>query len=164
MNWTEKQIKNIVHDLSEENAFACRALFQISEIIFTRKVPTLAVTLSKNPMLLINMNFLNKYAITEYHVRAVLMHEFLHVVLLHTEKYSVNTPLINIALDAIINSIIHRRYGDRYSDFFSKFYKWEGLQCLLRPKLEGEHYPEEWDEVHKLIYSGKLAVMICLNC
>lgn len=157
MNWTEKQIKNIVHDLSEENAFACRALFQISEIIFTRKVPTLAVTLSKNPMLLINMNFLNKYAITEYHVRAVLMHEFLHVVLLHTEKYSVNTPLINIALDAIINSIIHRRYGDRYSDFFSKFYKWEGLQCLLRPKLEGEHYPEEWDEVHKLIYSGKLA-------
>ncbi len=47
MNWTEKQIKNIVQDLSEENAFACRALFQISEIIFTRKVPTLAVTLSK---------------------------------------------------------------------------------------------------------------------
>ena len=122
MKWTENTIRNIIADLAEDNHFACRALFSITTVTFTRKVPTLAVSLSKTPTLFINREFLEEHAQTEDDIKAVLMHEFLHVVLLHTEKYTLNNPLMNIALDAVINSIIHRTYGEAYSNFFRKFY------------------------------------------
>ena len=55
MNWTEQQIKYIIQDFTEENVLACRALFMITDIEFTTKISTMAVTLSKNPVLKINL-------------------------------------------------------------------------------------------------------------
>ena len=106
MNWTEQQIKYIIQDFTEENVLACRALFNITDIEFTTKISTMAVTLSKNPVLKINLEFCNNHLTSENDVKAVLLHEFLHVLLLHTLKYKTSNTLLNIALDAIINAII----------------------------------------------------------
>ena len=84
MNWTEQQIKYIIQDFTEENVLACRALFMITDIEFTTKISTMAVTLSKNPVLKINLEFCNNHLQLENDVKAVLLHEFLHVLLLHT--------------------------------------------------------------------------------
>ncbi len=158
MKWSENYIRNIVADLAEENVFACRALLKVSEIVFTDKVRTLAVSLSSSPVLMINRKFLDENAVTENDIKAVLIHEFLHVILNHTEKFKYNTPLLNIALDAIINSIIHRTYGSVYSDFFCRMYKWEGVESLLRPLAECKYdYSDDLTIIHRDIYAGKYA-------
>ena len=166
MNWTEKQITNIVTELAEENPLACRALLSIVSIRYTPEVNTLAVTLSSRPELLINKEFCDRHMNSEDDVKAVLLHEFLHVLLGHTEKYKFSDTLVNIATDAVINSIIHRKYGTIYSGFFQRLYNGGGLKRLLRPdffsKCEdpkskcpaGE--PEGLKEVHSKIYSGQI--------
>ncbi len=153
MTWSKDYIINIVQDLADENPFACRALFKISDIVFNKTVPTLAVSIAAKPVLIINRAFLNRHAKTENDIKAVLLHEFLHVVLQHTEKFTFNTPLLNIALDAIINSIIHRTYGETYSGFFCRFYASDGIETLLRAGST----TEEWSVIHQKIYSGKFA-------
>jgi len=135
MEWTEQQIRYVIQDMTSENPLACRALFKIADVEFTGKVPTMAVSLSGNPILKINLDFCRKHLRSENDVKAVLLHEFLHVLLLHTEKYKISNPLLNIALDAIINSIIYRYKGMDYAGFFARFYKWEGISLLLRPEL-----------------------------
>lgn len=158
MKWTDEQLKYIIAELADENPMACRALFQIVNVRFTEDVPTLAVTLSSHPELLINKTFCNEHLNTEDDVKAVLLHEFLHILLGHTVKYDVNSPLLNLALDAIINSIIHRTYGYQYSQFFERYYSPEGLQVLLRP-----YFPACKDEgiksltgLHRQIYDGRI--------
>jgi len=158
MEWTEKQIKYIIQDMADENPLACRALFSITDVEFTKKIPTMAVTLSKNPVLKINLAFCQEHLESENDVKAVLLHEFLHVLLLHTEKYEVSNPLLNIALDAIINSIIFRYKGMKYANFFMRFYKWEMISFLLRHKpesTESNKIDAEWLIIHNKIYSGK---------
>ena len=157
MQWTEKQISYIIQDMIEENPLACRALFSISAIEFTEQVPTMAVTLEEKPVLKINPTFCRKHLETENDVKAVLLHEFLHVLLMHTEKYEFSDPLLNIALDAIINAIIFRYKGMDYAGFFVRFYKWELLTFLLRP-FDGtmsNFINSEWLGIHEKIYSGK---------
>jgi len=160
MKWTEKQIGYIIQDMIEENPLACRALLGISEIVFTEKVPTMAVSLSARPVLNINPKFCNQHLESENDVKAVLLHEFLHVLLRHTEKYKISTPLLNIALDAIINSIIFRYKGLEYADFFRRFYKGRGIQTLLKPIPVEEfniYLPTDgfWLDLNRKIYSGK---------
>ncbi len=157
MKWTKKQIRYIIKDMTEENPLACKALFTVSEIEFTENVPTMAVSLSSKPVLKINMLFCNNFLLTEDDVKTVLLHEFLHVLMLHTEKYKISDPLLNIALDAIINAVIFRYKGMEYAGFFVRYYKWEYLSFLLRPKTEnsGEVINKSWMEIHEKIYTGK---------
>ncbi|HAD33712.1 MAG TPA: hypothetical protein DCF44_04320 [Chitinophagaceae bacterium] len=159
MEWTEKQLRYIIQDMADENPLACRALFKITDVEFTTMVPTMAVTLSKNPVLKINPAFCREHLQSEDDVKAVLLHEFLHVLLLHTEKYEVSNPLLNVALDAIINAIIFRYKGMQYAQFFMRFYQWEMISFLLRqePKLPEEYsnIDNEWRKVHFKIYTGK---------
>ena len=155
MNWTERQIHFIVQDLIEENPLACSALFKLSAINFTDKVDTMAVSIAASPVLKINLDFCRQYLLNETDVKAVLLHEFLHVLLLHTEKYKCNSPLLNICLDAIINAIIYRIQGLEYAGFFARFYKWEKLSFLLRPQNGESSLEPEWMAVHKRIYEGK---------
>ena len=140
--------------MTEEDPLACRALLQLTEIIFTDRVPTMAVTISKSPALLINLNFCREQLESENDVKAVLLHEFLHVLLLHTGKYEMSNPLLNIALDAIINAIIYRYKGMEYAGFFSRFYKWEKMSFLLRPAAGEKALSFEWGQLHSSIYTG----------
>ena len=152
-------VENVIRDLAEENTLACSALFRIADIRYSDTVPTLAVSLSSRPTLLINRSFLEQYLQCEDDLKAALVHEFLHVLLRHTEKYSTNTPLLNIALDAIINSTIHRLFGPRYSNLFVRLYKDHGIEKLLRP-AEPKQRPtagDLWENLRERIYKGEFA-------
>jgi hypothetical protein len=74
--------------------------------------------------------------------KALLFHEFLHVVLRHTEARREFTPERHLALDAVINAIIHRQLGEAYSSMMAEYYGGaSGLTKLLRPMTRGELPP-----------------------
>lgn len=130
----EKHFRAILAELIEENPVACRGILKISELVFTTEVPTLGVSLSDRPQLRVNLDFVRRQCRTETQVKAVIMHEFLHVLLAHTERFERMTPALNLALDAVINAIIHRTLGEEYSSMMSGYYsEAEGVARLLRP-------------------------------
>ena len=128
------RFNQLVLELVDENPFAIRAILRILEIEFTESVPTLAVTCEGRPRLLVNIKFVTKHCRTDAQVKAVISHEFLHVLLRHTEDKKPYTVARHLALDAVINAIIHRQLGPSYSAMMAEYYaKAHGLQKLLRP-------------------------------
>jgi len=124
----------LYQELIEENPFAVRAVLKVLQVEFTETVPTLAVTCETRPRLLVNLAFLKKHCRTDQHVKAVICHEFLHVLLRHTERFAGFSPAEHVAFDAVINAIIHRELGDDYSEFMKRYYaKEKGVCRLLRP-------------------------------
>ena len=146
--FTEENFHSVYGELIDENPLAVRAVLRILDVEFTERVPTLAVTLEERPRLLVNLGFIAEHCrrgkrVDEYFVKAVICHEFLHVLLRHTEKFKTLSPQRHIALDAVINAIIHRDLGPKYSDFMRRYYsKAEGIMRLLRPPKSRElpHY------------------------
>ena len=129
----------ILTELTEENPLAVRAVLRILKVEFTDQVPTLAVTMEDAPRLLVNLGFVREHCHGDTEVKAVLMHEYLHVLLRHTEARVPLTPARHLALDAIINAIIHRQLGPDYSALMSRYYARErGVRRLLRPMTEAE--------------------------
>lgn len=134
---TERRFHQILEELIDENPLACQAVLSILDIVFSKEVKTMAVTIERNPSLLVNLDFLNENAETETDVKTVILHEFLHVLLNHTEHYPRMSPLTNIALDSVINAIIHRSLGSEYSNFLSRYYRHcKGIAVILRPMEE----------------------------
>jgi len=120
-----------------------RAVLKVLQVEFTETVPTLAVTCETRPRLLVNLAFLKKHCRTDQHVKAVICHEFLHVLLRHTERIAGFSPAEHVAFDAVINAIIHRELGDDYSEFMSRYYaKEKGVRRLLRPPTRTERTPD----------------------
>ena len=167
MQVTEKHFNQILKELIDENPIACRAVLSIFDVVFTEDVETLAVTLSDNPRLMVNLSFLNRNAQTETDIKAVLLHEFLHILLNHTEQYKRMDALTNIALDSVINAIIHRSLGPGYSDFMSRYYAdVKGVAVILRPMERADISKSLRSHKHKMaiqrlwqdIYDGKLVV------
>lgn len=162
----EKRFNLLVQEMIEENPFAIRAVLRILDVQFTDSIPTLAVTKTSPPRLLVNLSFLKKHCRTEKQVKAVVMHEFLHVLLLHTEEKKALTPARHLALDAVINAIIHRQYGPDYSSMMSAYYaKEKGISRLLRPmnKQEQKWYSDatvswgnfpQWAHTWGALYKG----------
>ena len=153
MNWTEQRIRDIIADVITENPMACRSLLEISAIEFTDRVPTMAVSLGEQPVLCINLGFCTTHLRSENDVKCVLLHEFLHVLMLHTSIYQACDPMLNVALDAIINAVIWREQPD-YAEFFSRFYTAKPPQVLLRPMDWTYHNQPcwEWRFIHDRIY------------
>ncbi len=125
----------ILADLVEEDALACQGVLAVSRLEFTSAVATCAVTLHEDPpRLLVNLDFIRQHCRTEIHVKTLLLHEFLHVLLNHTGDYRVCDPGVNLALDAVVNHIIHRVCGPAYSEFCRIYYaEARGWQSLLSP-------------------------------
>ena len=131
--------KTIYRELIDENPLAVRAVLKILEVDFTDTVTTLAVTCEGRPRLLVNLRFVTEHCRTDAQVKAVICHEFLHVLLRHTECFTTFTPSEHIALDAVINAIIHRSLGPGYSAMMSRYYaKAKGVDRLLRPMTQAE--------------------------
>jgi hypothetical protein len=129
-----QRFRQLVEELVDENPFAIRAVLRILGIEFTAGVPTLAVTCEERPRLLVNLEFVREHCRTDAEVKALLCHEFLHVLLRHTEARKPFTPARHLALDAVINAIIHREHGLEYSAMMSRYYaEAPGLWGLLRP-------------------------------
>ena len=133
------EVRGLLAELIDENPFAIRAVLRILAVEFTETVPTLAVTAEERPRLLINLGFVEQHCRTPEHVKAVLCHEFLHVLLRHTSLQGSLTPARHLALDAVINAIIHRTLGEPYTSLMAEYYKdAQGLTQLLRPMTQGE--------------------------
>lgn len=125
-------------ELMDENPFAIRAVLKVLKIEFTESVPTLAVTLEARPRMLVNLGFVARCA-TEAEAKALVCHEFLHVLLRHTEHLASLDAAGHVALDAVINALIHRQLGSSYSAMMSGYYAREtGITRLLRPPADGE--------------------------
>jgi hypothetical protein len=133
------EVRGLLQELMDENPFAIRAVLKIVRVEFTDSVPTLAVTAEERPRLLINLGFIRQHCRTAEHVKAVLCHEFLHVLLRHTSIEGPLTRARHLALDAVINAIIHRQLGEPYSSLMSSYYEHaRGLAQLLRPMTPDE--------------------------
>lgn len=144
--------RNILRELIEENPLAIRAVLKVVAVEFTDTVPTLAVTCEARPRLLVNLGFVSDHCHTEAEVKAVICHEFLHILLRHTECFIGLTRADHLALDAVINAIIHRSLGPEYSALMSRYYAREtGVARLLRPMTD-----EERQVLQDLYTSGKL--------
>jgi len=163
-NINEKRFGEIIIELIDDNPFAIRPLLKILDIIFTTTVPTLTVICEAHPRLLVNLEFLKKHCQDDQEVKAVICHEFLHVVLRHTETKGFFSMAKHLAFDAVINAIIHRQYGTGFSSMMSNFYgKAPGLIKLLRPMNAKErtecslmdHLPQ-WVEAWAALYDGEL--------
>jgi len=129
----ESAFISVYRELIEENPFAVRAVLKILEIEFSDAAETLAVTCEERPRLLVNLGFVTEHCKTDAHLKAVICHEFLHVLLRHTERFDHLAPAEHIALDAVINAIIHRELGPEYSGMMSQFYAREtGVTRILR--------------------------------
>ena len=155
----------LLQELVDENPFAIRAALRILKVEFTEDIATLAVTCETQPRLLVNLSFLIANAHTETQVKAVIIHEFLHVLLRHTEGRQPLTPARHLAFDAVINAIIHRQYGETYSSMMSSYYgESSGLQKLLRPMNQDELewfnknniIAPTWARAWNALYAGRL--------
>ena len=155
----------LLQELVDENPFAIRAALRILKVEFTQDIATLAVTCETQPRLLVNLSFLMTNAHTETQVKAVIIHEFLHVLLRHTEGRQPLTPARHLAFDAVINAIIHRQYGEAYSSMMSSYYgESSGLQKLLRPMNQDElewfnknnTIAPTWAHAWNALYAGRL--------
>jgi len=155
---TAAEFRNIYRELIDENPLAIRAVLKILAIEFTDTVPTLAVTCEAQPRLLVNLAFVAEHCRTDAEVKAVICHEFLHVLLQHTERFTVLTPPEHLALDAVINAIIHRSLGPGYSSMMSHYYERErGIRRLLRPQSETEpQLPPQLEALWISLYNGRL--------
>ena len=158
----------MIQELIDENPFAIRAVLKILEVQFTQSVPTLAVTVASKPRLLVNLAFIDAHCHTEKQIKAVIIHEFLHVLLRHTEDKRRMTTARHLAFDAVINAIIHRQYGAEYSSMMATYYgDATDLKRLLRPMNGREayafrdvHYAQgrypQWAHVWHSLYQGKM--------
>ena len=131
---TPQRFRTLLAELVDENPFAIRAVLKILEVEFTERVPTMAVTREQRPRLLVNLTFVKEHCATDDHVKAVICHEFLHVLLCHTEDKRPLTPARHLAFDAVINAIIHRTFGPSFSSMMGKYYaKADDIRRILRP-------------------------------
>ena len=106
---TEPRFRDLVRELLDENPFALRPFLKVAGLRFTDEVPTMAVTCRASPELLVNLGFATEHCEADVEVKAVLVHEFLHIILRHTEERGPITPAEHLATDAVINAIIHRQ-------------------------------------------------------
>lgn len=157
------RFRSLVMELIDENPLAIRPVLKILGIEFTSFVPTLAVSCTERPVLLVNLDFVNAHCRTDAHVKALICHEFLHVLLRHTDDLRPLTPAYHLAADAVINAIIHRQFGETYSSMMANYYAHStDLRKLLRPMNDEErrHVFDDdlptWAKAWHELYAGRL--------
>ena len=162
---TPQRFRTLIAELVDENPFAIRAVLKILEVEFTECVPTMAVTREHRPRLLVNLRFVKKHCATDDHVKAVICHEFLHVLLCHTEDKRALTPARHLAFDAVINAIIHRTFGPSFSSMMGRYYaRADDIRRILRPMNKEElRWSEKfcdnlptWVRAWEALYDGQM--------
>jgi hypothetical protein len=134
MRFSEQRVRGILHSMIDEDPLACRGVLGLCAVEFTDRVPTACVTLGERSTLYINLGFLDKHCTHEDDVRFILLHEFLHVLLRHTRRFTRMTPRLNLALDLVINTTLCRMYPTKQTGFVRRYYQdAPGLARLLGP-------------------------------
>src|SRR5205814_2059546 len=98
-------------------------------------VETAAVECRSNPRMLVNPEFVEKFAATPEKLLMLVMHELHHVLLGHTRLFPCVTAVDNLVFDAVINALLCRMFpGPEHTGFFTDFYSQDAFPaCLLRP-------------------------------
>ncbi len=161
---TPERFHDLLSELVDENPFAIRPFIKMVGVRFTETIPTMSVTREARPELLVNLAFIQAHCQSDAEVKAVILHEFLHILLRHTEGRGPLCPAEHLAMDAVINAIIHRQVGSSASGMMARYYgKARGLKRLLRPPLPKE-IPEDssnrsiLQNAWKGLYEGRLVV------
>jgi len=161
----QDQFIHLLRELVEDNPFAIRPFLKLARVRFTDTVPTMAVTREAAPELLVNLGFVKEHCHGDAQVKAVILHEFLHILLRHTEGRGPVSDAEHLAMDAVINAIIHRQVGPEASAMMSQYYaQAEGVERLLRPPEPGEILCSRGPagtflhEAWKGLYAGRLVV------
>ena len=143
-------LRNILSHL--EKTYATHVGIEFKYISDQVKVDWLSTEMEKNFSQPVALE--QKKRILEKLNHGVMFEKFLHTKYIGQKRFSLEGGETTIAaLDAIINAIIYRTYGEIYADFFCRFYPSEGISSLLRPDCKDP----EWKPVHDIIYSGKFA-------
>jgi len=141
------QFETALADFIDENPLASQGILSVAKLVYTDRVPTLAVTLREDPpQLLVNPEFAAEHLLCEDDIRAALLHEFLHVLLGHTRLFKHNSPSVNLALDAVINHIVQRELGESSGELFRRLYQPKNDTdpvWLLRPHAPGDIKPAD---------------------
>jgi len=134
MRYNETHLRAILEQLVDDNPLACRALLGICRLELSTRIPTACVTLGERPTLLVNPDFLDMHCPEEDDVRFILLHEFMHVLLRHTQRFTRMTPQLNLALDLVINPLLYRALGKERCGVLQRYYSNStGLARLLAP-------------------------------
>jgi len=161
----QDRFTHLLRELVEDNPFAIRPFLKLARVRFTDTVPTLAVTREAAPELLVNLGFVQEHCHGDAQVKAVVLHEFLHILLRHTEGRGPVGDAEHLAMDAVINAIIHRQVGPEASGMMTQYYAdAEGVERLLRPPNPGEilcsrgYAGTLLHEAWQGLYAGRLVV------
>lgn len=132
-----------IMDCFPSGNYALSALLRLADIVESKEIPTAAVECKAQPRLLLNPDFVAKYAATPEKLLMLVMHELHHVLLGHTTLFPTLTPAQNFVFDCVINSLLSRMFPVRsHTSFFTDYYSDEEFPaCLLRP-------PRQWDGNH----------------
>ena len=60
MQITEQHFNSILLELIDENPIASRGILRVSEVVFTKDVPTLGITVTGKPKLCVNLDFVRE--------------------------------------------------------------------------------------------------------
>lgn len=159
MQQIENQAKKVLLELIGDNVLGCRALLSVCQIHFTREVDSAAVTLGSHPRLRINPDFLAEKAPSPEDMRVVILHEFLHVLLRHTQQFKRMTPLINFVLDIQVNSFLGRQFPHASLGLLYRLYGDAiGPYRLLAPPDDDSRarLEHELADMHRSIYREHL--------
>ncbi len=139
-NLDEVGFRHILLELIDDNALSCAGVLSLAALEFTAQIPTLEVSVGDRVTLRVNLNFIRRWAQSNAHVQALILHEFLHVVLNHTGYLGMVTETKNLAADAVINNIIRRKFPESVYSFFGHYYgKPLPPYSFLVPLSEEEH-------------------------
>jgi predicted metal-dependent peptidase len=122
-------------DCFPAGTYGLSVLLRLLEIVETDTVATAAVECRAQPRLLINPDFVVKWAATPEKLLMLVLHELHHVLLGHTRLFPRVTPVDNLVFDAVINALLCRMFPQpEHTSFFTDFYRDDVFpECLLRP-------------------------------
>jgi hypothetical protein len=122
-----------IFDAFPARSYEISGIMRLLEIAESRAIPTACIQSQLSPRILVNPDFVRKYAPTPERQVALLLHEILHLLLGHQSKPV--TKLDNFIFDAVINSMITRSTASpAYWSLFTSVYSDRRFpECLLRP-------------------------------
>ena len=110
---------------------------RLLDVVESEDIDTAAVECCRQPRLLINPGFVDRWAATPEKLLMLLMHELHHVLLGHTRLLRRVTRVDNLVFDAVINALLCRMFPEPpYTSFLTDYYSDDQFpECLLRPPL-----------------------------
>src|SRR5438552_1626674 len=107
INQTEfqKTMQERILDCFPAGSYALSALLRLVDVVETTDVETAAVECRSNPRMLVNPEFVERFAPTPEKLLMLVMHELHHVLLGHTRLFPCVTAVDNLVFDAVINAL-----------------------------------------------------------